>query len=507
MGPRQTPHPADIPVLRVRTEDGREYRFAEAFKVGRGDECAVRVHDAQVSRQHLGVDFEGGAWVFRDLHSGNGVFLDGQKVSTAPIEGSVTLLLGADGPTMTLEVEGARSTRSTPPPAPTVQAPARETVLLSTYAQRYFGSAQDDEPVGRRTMMIRRAFQDIRKRERRRYTWVVAILAALGLAAGGYALYGHRQMARQRTVALDLFYAMKSLDLDIANLERLVAQSGNVQGQEQVKRYLERRRDMERTYDSFLAGLNLYDRPLSEQERLILRVTRLLGECEIAAPPDYINEVMSYIQKWQSSQRFVNAVAVAREKGYTKPIVNEFLGQNLPPQFFYLAMQESNFDPFASGPPTSWGIAKGMWQFIPDTARRYGLNVGPLEGVPQADAADDRHKWDRATVAAARYIKDIYSTDAQASGLLVMASYNWGEGRVIRLIRSLSPNPRDRNFWTLLDRYRNQVPKQTYDYVFYIVAAAVIGENPRLFGIPVDPPLGFLEGLTAQLTMASPAAR
>jgi hypothetical protein len=138
-----------------------------------------------------------------------------------------------------------------------------------------------------------------------------------------------------------------------------------------------------------------------------------------------------------------------------------------------------------------------MWQFIPDTARRYGLSVGPLEGVAQPDAADDRHKWDRATVAAARYIKDIYATDAQASGLLVMASYNWGEGRVIRLIRSLSPNPRDRNFWTLLARYRNRVPKQTYDYVFNIVAAAVIGENPRLFGIQADPPLGFLEHLNA----------
>jgi pSer/pThr/pTyr-binding forkhead associated (FHA) protein len=497
MGSRQTPDPRAVPVLRVRTEDGRDYRFAEAFKVGRSDDCAVRIHDAQVSRQHLAVDFEEGRWVVRDLHSGNGVFVDGEKVTTCPVEGRASLSLGADGPGLILEVEGAPQTRPPAPPAPTIQAPARETVLLSRYAERYFGSGEDDGPVGRQTMMIRRAFHKVRTRERRRYTWVVALLAAVGLVAGGYAWYGHRQMAQQRTVALDLFYAMKSLDLDIANLERLVAQSGNVQGQDQVKRYLERRRDMEKTYDSFLAGLNLYDRPLSEQERLILRVTRLLGECEIAAPPDYINEVMSYIQQWQSSQRFVRAVSVAQQNGYTKRIVDEFLGQNLAPQFFYLAMQESNFDPFASGPPTSWGIAKGMWQFIPDTARRYGLSVGPLEGVPQPDAADDRHKWDRATVAAARYIKDIYATDAQASGLLVMASYNWGEGRVIRLIRSLSPNPRDRNFWTLLARYRNQVPKQTYDYVFNIVAAAVIGENPRLFGIQADPPLGFLEHLNA----------
>jgi hypothetical protein len=47
----------------------------------------------------------------------------------------------------------------------------------------------------------------------------------------------------------------------------------------------------------------------------------------------------------------------------------------------------------------------------------------------------------------------------------------------------------------VLEKHREQVPKQTYDYVLYIVAAAVIGENPRLFGFPFDSPLGFLEKL------------
>ena len=83
--------------------------------------------------------------------------------------------------------------------------------------------------------------------------------------------------------------------------------------------------------------------------------------------------------------------------------------------------------------------------------------------------------------------------DAQASGLLVMASYNLGENRVIQMIRSLTPNPKERNFWKLLERYRQRIPLETYDYVFSIVAAAAIGENPRVFGFPFDNPLGFLE--------------
>ena len=139
-----------------------------------------------------------------------------------------------------------------------------------------------------------------------------------------------------------------------------------------------------------------------------------------------------------------------------------------------------------------------MWQLIPDTAKRYGLSIGPLAGYPRPDPADDRHKWEKATDAASRYIKEIYSTDAQASGLLVMASYNWGEQRVINMIRTLPENPRERNFWKLLARYRDKVPNETYNYVLSIVSAAVIGENPRLFGFSFDNPLAFADTLPAQ---------
>src|SRR5204862_260552 len=122
----------------------------------------------------------------------------------------------------------------------------------------------------------------------------------------------------------------------------------------------------------------------------------------------------------------------------------------------------------------------------PEPGNRYGPASGPLAPFPRPHPADDRHKWEKATDAASHYIKDIYSTDAQASGLLVMASYNWGEQRVINMIRTLPQNPRERNFWKLLDRYREKIPNETYNYVLSIVAAAVIGENPRLFGFAFD---------------------
>ena len=70
-----------------------------------------------------------------------------------------------------------------------------------------------------------------------------------------------------------------------------------------------------------------------------------------------------------------------------------------------------------------------------------------------------------------------------------MASYNWGEGRVINRLQKMPADPTQRNFWNLLRNYPEDVPDQTRDYVFRIVAAAVIGENPALFKIPIENPL------------------
>ena len=141
------------------------------------------------------------------------------------------------------------------------------------------------------------------------------------------------------------------------------------------------------------------------------------------------------------------------------------------------------------GPITRYGYAKGMWQFIPMTATQYGLQTGPLVDLNKYDPLDDRYDFSKATRAAAKYINYIYQTEAQASGLIVIGSYNWGENNFRRLVKELPEDPKQRNFWNLLVKYRDRIPDETYNYVFYIFSAAVIGENPRLFGFDFDNPL------------------
>jgi len=488
-------HPV-LPAIRVRVglpnAEPRDYRFTQPFRIGRVAECELCIEDPHVSRQHATVAFANGEWWIQDLNSANGIWVNGQRVQTLSINQTVSFRLGVQGPWVMMQSEAPAAAPQALVQVPAQQPVGGETRMIASYTEKYL-TGNTDAPAGERTMMIRKAFTKVQKKQKRKYGWLVAGLVLLLCGVGAFAWFRDQQVRKQMSMAQELFYSMKSLDVDIANVERLVSETSGPQGAEQIRKFRERRTAMESQYNNFISGLKIYDKKLSEEDRLILRMARVFGECELAAPPEFITEVKSYISKWQSSARYKNAVDRALANGYHMRISKEFLDRGLPPQFFYLAMQESDFEPLISGPMTYKGHAKGMWQFIPETGEKYGLKTGPLFELPRPDPGDDRHNWEKATVAASRYIKDIYSTDAQASGLLVMASYNWGEHRIIKLLQTMPANPKERNFWKVLEKYKDKWPDETYKYVYYIFSAAVIGENPRLFGFPFDNPLAHLE--------------
>ncbi|MGI8742928.1 MAG: FHA domain-containing protein [Bryobacteraceae bacterium] len=447
-----------------------DFTFDQPFLIGRADDCDVSIKNEFVSRNHVRVAFEDGQWRVRDLTSANGIYIGNERVEAAPIGHSLTIRLGIRGPFVSFETKPSTN--------------------VDRVAEHYFGG---DGPAGEHTMIVRQAFQRVQAKQRWKYGRIIAVMAAAVIGVGAFAVYQYMQARHNKALAEDLFYNIKSLDLNIANVERLVQDSQSQQGIEEIRKHRDRRKAMENSYDRFLATLHVYDRKMTPEQRMVLRIARIFGECELDMPAGFAAEIHNYIQKWRSSGKLANAIRTAKDKGYTVKITDELLARDLPAQFFYLALQESGFDPYASGPMTRKGIAKGMWQFIPETAAKYGLKVGPLVDFRRPDTGDDRDHFDRETTVAARYLKDLYSTDAQASGFLVMACYNWGEDSVLPLVRGMPANPRERNFWRLLSAYRDKIPQQTYDYVFYIASAAVIGEDPRLFGFDFDNPLAHLE--------------
>ena len=472
---------SQAPTLHVAINDIEppiEREFTSPFRIGRADQCDISIKHEYVSRQHVEVSYQDGQWWVEDLHSSNGIFLNGKKVMRTPVGDSTQIRLGIAGPILALKVVHPRAPQAD-----------GDRTMVERYIQRYF-SGKSDEAIGEHTVFLRRAAAKVHARQRRNYQWLVAALVVVLLVAGIYAWRVQRQLTEQKSSAQALFYAMKSLDLDIGNLQTLVQNSSQKDaGLAEIQKYRARRVDLERNYDRFLATLKVYDPKLTLKQKLILRVARIFGECELDMPKNFEAEIDRYIQRWHETDRLRTGIQRAKVNGYIKPITDELLAEGRPPQFFYLALQESGFEQYSSGPPTGKGIAKGVWQFIPETALKYGLHLGPLIDLRRPDPGDERHHFDKETKAAVRYLKDLYDTDAQASGFLVMACYNWGEGRVLPMVREMPDNPRERNFWRLLTKYKDRMPQETYDYVFYIASAAVIGEDPRLFGFDFDNPL------------------
>lgn len=530
------------PVVRIVGETGA-HRFGRTFALGREEGCEVRIEgSARVSRRHAEVRLEDGAWWVVDLGSANGTFLDGRRIERARLAEAAELRLGDGGPVFSVSLEGApagqgdgadaapvaevgrrerpASPREGRPDAPEPRRPARastpaaptppasdapgsrqrgepEDLSLSRVASHYFGDS--DQPAGERTMFIRKAFAEVQDKQRRQYGVLIAAALAVGLVAVAFAGWQTYQTQQMRGSAEQIFYQLREMDLTLATY---IAADAEI-SPEHLAELTARRQRAAEAYQGFVEELGVY-RGLSEEERYIYNVARIFNESEFSIPAGFVREVQGYIRFWQRTDSFRRSAMHAEEMGYTPIIVGTMRRYGLPPEFFYLVMQESAFNTRAVGPTTRWGIAKGAWQFIPSTGERYGLRIGPRADFREFDPLDERFDFTAAADAAGRYLLDIYTQLAQASGLLVAASYNWGEHRVGPRLDQLPPpgmeraraamagipmNPQERSYWRFFTAYADRMPDETKGYVMSIFAAAVIGQNPRFFGIDMDNPL------------------
>jgi len=471
-----------VTILIGNAEKG-DYKFDHSFKIGRDPDCSLQIDEEMVSRYHAEVKLENGQWWLEDSGSTNGTLLNGQKVDRIQIASDLKIELGINGPIVFFRFSQPDKL-------------ANQSGSVTHFVDHYFDDKKEETEVGQDTRMIRQAFERLQKKHLSKYYIIIGVILFLFILAGGYSIYQHIKADQQKNLAEEIFYNMKSLELQLAHLQQTISQSGNTRSIDQINEYNASRMDMEENYNEFVKDLGIYE-DKDETEQLILKMARVFGECELNVPEEFVTEIKKYIRNWQSTSRMANAIQRAKERGYPDLIVEKMLTQHLPPQFFYLALQESDFNHRIVGPQTKYGYAKGIWQFIPQTALQYGLETGPLVELNKFDPRDERFDIEKATDAASRYLSDIYNTEAQASGLLVFASYNWGEHNIKKLISKLPANPRERNFWQLMENYKNNIPKETYKYVFYIFSAAVIGENPELFGFGFKNPLSrIVENMT-----------
>jgi soluble lytic murein transglycosylase-like protein len=144
-------------------------------------------------------------------------------------------------------------------------------------------------------------------------------------------------------------------------------------------------------------------------------------------------------------------IALARYSAYRDSLTRILLEEKLPIEVLSVALVESGFNPLALSPKG----ARGIWQLMPDTARRYGLTVAPGD--------DQRIHPEHATRAAARYLQDLYRMFGDWE--LALAAYNAGEGRVQQAIERAGV----RDFNELARR--KLLPLETRNYVPAVLAA------------------------------------
>lgn len=157
--------------------------------------------------------------------------------------------------------------------------------------------------------------------------------------------------------------------------------------------------------------------------------------------------------------------AWAKKRGrYEGLIVSGLSKSGLPSDLVWQSLVESAHNPSIRSPAG----AAGLWQFMPETARMYGLTVDRW--------LDERLDPERATDAAARMMGELYQRFGNWE--LALAAYNMGEGGLVRAIRKYNTN----DFWTLT-RYEAGVPWETALYVPRIVALNIAMSNPAAFGI------------------------
>lgn len=142
-----------------------------------------------------------------------------------------------------------------------------------------------------------------------------------------------------------------------------------------------------------------------------------------------------------------------------------FREEGVPEELMHLSMVESGLNPIAR----SWAKAVGIWQFIKGTGRLYGLQGNFW--------FDERRDFEKATKAAARHLKDLYTEFGD--WYLALAAYNSGAGRVSRAVRKSG----SKDFWKL----RPILPKETRNYVPQYIAVTAMALDPEGYGFSVVP--------------------
>ena len=214
-----------------------------------------------------------------------------------------------------------------------------------------------------------------------------------------------------------------------------------------------------------LLAVSTFDSPLDSETQQAVAEDPAAHDIEVTLNP----RVLAYVQLFTGRLKGYLEEGLSRGARYLPKIQEVFRAEGIPLDLAYVPLVESAFKPSA----LSKAKARGIWQFMRGTALENGLKHDWY--------IDERADADKATVAAAKYLKTL-GRMFDGDWHLALASYNGGPGRVQRAMKR---SGRD-DFWELSASSRF-LPQETRDYVPLILAAILIAKNPAQYGMTITP--------------------
>ena len=240
---------------------------------------------------------------------------------------------------------------------------------------------------------------------------------------------------------------------NIDSLEGDLYQNGVAQGEEPPKEEL-------KDITSYLSP--------EEAEKEREKVQSASPEIKYNIPMVLNDKVLTFIEAFQNQMRAPFEGGLRRSGRYLPMITRIFQEEGIPTDLAYMAHQESAFKTSAY----SRAKAKGLWQFIAPTGKKYGLK--------RDQWVDERSDPEKSTRAAAAYLKDLYAMFGD--WYLAMAAYNAGEGKVSRSMARFGAD----DFWELT-QHKRALRTETKNYVPAILASMIIDKAPQEYGFNVEP--------------------
>jgi pSer/pThr/pTyr-binding forkhead associated (FHA) protein len=497
----------------IRGNDmGRRYRLSVgATSFGRNASNTIKLSTAErsVSNHHCIVYVSPGRILIQDLQSTNGTYVNEEKIQEKEIISGDVLGFGKTGPRLRcIESEeelplraalsdtpvprvSGRTTDDIDMPKPQTADPSDtdetpvDVSATGELEHRLMADRATDLDVRRilsdkkllnkiekrgkigdgRTRMLKTAYA-MRRENRKRWYFLFAFIGFTAVAVLCLMATKAVQYRRILNESLALEGRLDVLDRQLAHVK---SDSTSSQRLDSLVSLIELTQSR---YDKLRSNVKSKDQSLfyaHPAERRIDEVMHAFGEQQYHIPPEMAEAVKGHLATYSGPLKPTIQRYLKRRLNYYPEITKVFRENNLPEELAYVAMLESGYNPQAK----SAAGAVGLWQFMPGTARDFGMTVSPTQ--------DDRLDPARSTRAAAEYFKDLIAIfGSSKSVMLAMAAYNAGEGRVIAALRKIEDPVNDRDFWHL---YRiGCFAEETREYIPRVIALIIISKHPEEYG-------------------------